>query len=115
MRKLQMTDIFAACRMLSRIGVREEIREVAMKAEESKTKKIRVDMGFDLIFGILEKATQENAEYEIYIFLSGVFECDPDEIRAMDPIELLEKLKEVADFEKWKNFFKLAVGATKQN
>lgn len=114
MRKLQTTDIFAACRMLSRIGVREEIREVAMKAEESKTKKIRVDMGFDLMFGILEKATQENAEDEIYNFIAGIFECDAEEIRVMDPLELFEKSTEVADFEKWKNFFKLAVGSMKQ-
>lgn len=113
MRKLQTTDIFAACRMLSKIGVREEIREVAMKAEESKNKKIRVEMGFDLMFGILEKATKENAENEIYQFLAGIFECDPDEIRVMDPLELLEKLKEVADFEKWKSFFKIAAGSMK--
>lgn len=113
MRSLQTTDIFAACRMLSKIGVREEIREVALKAEESKTKKIRVDMGFDLMFGILEKATQEKAENEIYQFLSGIFECDPEEIRVMDPFVLFEKLGEVADFEKWKSFFKLAVGSMK--
>ena len=113
MRKLQTTDIFAAGRMLSRIGIKESVREVVMKAEESKTKKIRTEMGFDLMFMILEKVVQENAENEIYQFIAGIFECDPEEIRVMDPFVLFEKLNEVADFQKWKNFFKLAVGSKK--
>lgn len=105
MRSLQTSDIFAACRVLSKIGVREEIREVARQAEESKNKKVKMDMGFDLMFGILEKATQENAEMEIYKFIADIFECDPEVVRTMDPTELFEKLLEVADVEKWKSFF----------
>lgn len=105
MRNLETHDIFAACRLLGKIGVREQIREVAKQAEESKTKRVRVDMGFDLIFGILEKATQENAENEIYVFIAGLFECKPEEVRKMNPIELLNKLQEVANIEEWKNFF----------
>ena len=106
MRNLKASDIFSACRLLNTIGVREEVRNVAMQAEESKTKKVQIDMGFDLLFGILEKATQENAEKEIYKFLANLFECDWEDVRDMDPIELMDKLEEVADFEKWKNFFK---------
>ena len=105
MRSLRTSDIFSACRLISKIGVREEIREVAMKAEESKGKKVQIDMGFDLLFGIMEKATQENAENEIYIFIADLFECKPEEVRDMDPVVLLDKLEEVADFEKWKSFF----------
>ena len=106
MRSLKTSDIFSACRVLSAIGVHEEIREVAMKAEENKGKKVKVDMGFDLLFGILEKATQENAEKEIYKFIADIFECDWVAVRDMDPIELLDGLEQVADIEKWKNFFK---------
>ena len=106
MRNLQTHDLFAACRILNAIGVREEIREVAKEAAESKTKKVQFDMGFDLMFGILEKATQEKAETEIYKFIANLFECDAEEVRVMDPIEMLEKLEAVADLEKWKNFFK---------
>ena len=105
MRSLQTSDIFAACRILSKIGVREEIREVAMKAEESKTKKVQIDMGFDLLFGIIEKATQENAEKEIYKFIADLFECDPEEVRVMNPVKMLKQLEEVANFEEWKDFF----------
>lgn len=105
MRNLRTSDIFSACRLLSAIGVREEIREVAHKAEESKTKQIKLDMGFDMLFGIIEKATKENAEKEIYIFIADLFECEWETVRDMDPVELLDKLEEVANIEKWKNFF----------
>ena len=74
MRNLQTSDLFSLCRILTTIGIREEIREVAIKAEESKTKKVKVDMGFDLLFGILEKATKEQSEQEIYKFIANLFE-----------------------------------------
>lgn len=106
MRNLRTTDIFAACRLLSAIGVREEIREVALRAEESKGKKIKFDMGFDLLFGIIEKATTQNGEEEIYKFIANIFECDWESVRDMDPFELMDKLEKVASIEKWKNFFK---------
>lgn len=105
MRQIKTTDVFRVCRLISAIGVREEIREVALKAEESKDKKVKIDMGFDLLFGIIEKATKENAEKEIYIFIADLFECEWEEVRDMDPIDLFDKLEQVADFEKWKNFF----------
>lgn len=106
MRNLRTSDLFSACRLLTKIGVREEIRAVAMQAEESKTKKVKVDMGFDLLFGIMEKATQEKSEEEIYKFLADIFEIEWESVRDMDPIELLDKLEEVASIEKWRNFLK---------
>lgn len=114
MRKLQTTDFFAACRLLSAIGVREEVREVALRAEESKTKKVKMDLGFDLFFGIMEKATKEESEVEIYKFISNIFECEWEEVRDMDPIDLIDELEKVADFEKWKNFFGRVVKAMKK-
>lgn len=114
MRNLQTSDLFSLCRILSAIGIREEIREVAIKAEESKTKKVKVDMGFDLLFGILEKATKEKAEVEIYKFIANLFECNWEEVRDMDPVELLDKLEQVADIEKWKSFFKRVAALMKK-
>lgn len=105
MRNLRTSDLFSACRLLSAIGIREEIREVALQAEQSKGKKIKLDMGFDLLFGIIEKASKENAEKEIYIFIADLFECDWESVRDMDPIELLDKLEQVANLKKWKSFF----------
>ena len=106
MRNLKTSDIFSACRLLSSIGIREEIKEVARQAEESKSKTTKVDMGFDLLFGVIEKATAENAEKEIYKFIADLFECEWESVRDMDPVELLDKLEQVADLDKWKSFFK---------
>lgn len=105
MRSLETHDIFSAVRVLTKIGVREEVMEVAKRAEESKAKKVKMDMGFDLFFGILEKATQENAEKEIYKFIADLFECEWEEVCKMHPITMLKKLEQVANIEEWKDFF----------
>jgi len=106
MRNLRTSDLFEAIRLTSAIGIREEIKEVARQAEENKGKKIKVDFGVDLILGIMEKAAQESAEKEIYKFIANILECEWEEVRDMDPIDLLDQLEKVADLEKWKNFFK---------
>ena len=105
MRNLETSDIFAAIRLLNKIGVREEIREVAKQAEENKSNEFRFDMGFDLMFGIIEKAASKNGEKEIYKFIADLFECEWEDVRKMKPIDLFKKLEEVANFEEWKNFF----------
>ena len=114
MRNLMTCDIFSAVRLLNKIGVREEFREVAKQAEENKGKKVRFDMGFDLMFGILDKATEQNAEEEVYKFLADIFECEWESVRVMDPIELFDNLEKVADWEKWGNFFKRVAGLMKK-
>ena len=113
MRNLQTSDIFSMCRLLTKIGVRDEIREIAERAEESKTKKIKLDFGFDLFFGILEKATQANAENEIYIFIADILECDPQQVRIMNPLDLFKQLNEAISFEEWKVFFKCVAKSMK--
>ena len=115
MRKFQTTDIFELARVLMKIGIREEVQDVATRAAESKDKKVKIDMGFDLFFGILSKATQKNAEIEIYKFLANIFECEWKEVGEMDPFELWEKINEVASIEKWKSFFKLAAKSIPMN
>lgn len=105
MRGLQTSDIFSAVRVLTKIGVREEIKEVAKQAEESKGKKIQIDFGFDLMFGIIEKAAEQRAENEIYCFIADLFECSPDEVKKMNPVQMFKNLLEVANVEEWKDFF----------
>lgn len=114
MRNLETQDIFAAVRLLSKIGVREEIKEVARQAEENKTKTVRFDLGFDLFFGVLEKATEKNAEDEIYKFIANLFECEPEEVRKMKPIKLIKDLEKVANIEEWKDFFGYVKGLMKK-
>lgn len=108
-RKLQLTDVFEGGRLILKIGIREEVEEVAKRAEESKEKRVQIDMGFDLFFGILSKAIEADAEKEVYKFLANIFECTPEEISKMDPLVVFNELKEVASFEEWANFIKGAI------
>lgn len=115
MRNLETHDIFSATRLLIKIGVREEIIEVAKRTEENKSNDFRLDMGFDLLFGIIEKAASENAEKEIYKFIADLFECEWEEVRKMKPIKLMQNLEEVASFEEWKIFFGYVKRLMKRN
>lgn len=110
-RKLQVTDLFEGARLIVKLGVREEIEDVAKRIEEGKIKTARIDMGFDLFFGIMCKATEAKAENEIYAFLSNILECTPEEVGTMDPLKLFETLEEVASIEEWINFFKRVIKA----
>ncbi|MBH1941634.1 hypothetical protein I5677_12095 [Mobilitalea sibirica] len=110
MRNLQARDVFAACRVLNKIGIKDDIKKLAKKADKAADV---WDNGFDLLFSVFEKATSKNAEKPIYEFIAGLFECEPDEVEKMDFFDLCEKLKEVADPEKWKNFFNKAANLMK--
>jgi hypothetical protein len=50
----------------------------------------------------------------LFKFIANLFECDWQEVRDMDPIDLLDKLEQVADIEKWKNFFKRVAALMKK-
>ena len=63
------------------------------------------EIGFELLFGIFEKATSEKGENELYKFLSDIFEMSVEEVSKMDPIEFIDTIFEVANLEKWKAFF----------
>lgn len=105
MRGLQTSDIFSAIRTLTKIGVREEIKAIAKQAEENKGNINQFDLGFDLMLGIIEKASGQKAEKEIYILIADLFECTPDEVRKMHPVKMFKTLLEVANIEEWKDFF----------
>lgn len=105
MRKLQMTDVFAAARLLSKIGVREEMREVAKAASEKGKAAVEFDMGYDLMFGIIDKATTAGSEKEIYAFIADILEVTWEEVSKMHPAKMFNQLKEAASDEEWKDFF----------
>ena len=105
MRHLQTSDIFAAARLLTKIGVREEVREVARAASENGKAAVQFDMGYDLMFGLIEKATTAGSEKEIYVFIADILECEWEEVRKMNPAKMFNQLKEAASDEEWKDFF----------
>lgn len=104
MRSLKTKDLFSAVRLIKEIGVREEIKKVALEKGEKDANTV----GFDLLFSIIEKATEKNTEQKLYEFLSGPFECEAKDVEEMDLLELLENITQVADINKWKDFLSKA-------
>lgn len=104
MRNLQSSDIFAVCRLLSAIGIKEEFKAMAENANSVKDLK-SFDIGYDFLFRLFERATTSEAETQWYQFLGNVLEMKPKEVKEMDAIDLIDNLLEVASVEKWKAFF----------
>ena len=114
MRKLQSTDIFAFCRIINAVGIKEEIKAIAMKANSLKDIN-KEEAGFDLLFSLFEKASGEKAEEELFKFFANIFEEDVEIVKKMDPVEFIDKLMEAADIEKWKLFFSRVAALTKRS
>lgn len=106
MRKLQATDLFAMARVVNAIGIKDEVKAIAMKANNVKElAENKESIGFELLFGIFEKATQKKAERELFEFFANIFEMPPQEVQSLDPVDFVDKVIEAADVEKWKAFF----------
>lgn len=118
MRNLNTRDMFNAVRLIKELGVKDEIKKAALQmttpknedeAESKVTEEDTKSIGFDMIFSIFEKVFDKNIEIKLYEFLSGPLEIEADEVGNMDPIDLCEKIYEIADIQRWKDFlFKAA-------
>jgi len=75
MRKLKTSDIPAFCRTLKAIGIKEEVKAIAMEASNAAE---AWDRGFDLIWGVFDLATEKTGEIELYRFLAPLFESTPE-------------------------------------
>lgn len=106
MRKLQTGDVFELVRLVNKIGIKDEIRAIALKLNPNSTQN---EAGFEIVFGLVEKFAQKNSEQEFYAFLSKPLEIDVIEVEQMDPFDLVNNIFEIASVEKWTNFLKLAV------
>ena len=127
-RKLNTADLFEFMRMVKRTGVKDELKKVAKnmpkkekqpkltvvgneeteKTEIVQEKPSQAEVGIDLAFSIMEIFSNKNAEDEIYKFIARPFQCDPKEVAENDLMDTIEKLKDVADAQKWASFFKSA-------
>lgn len=113
MRNLQTRDMFNAVRLIKNLNLKEDIRGIilnaANKEDSSEDKNDNMNIGVDLLFVILDKACEKNTEEKVYEFLAGPFECTSEQVASLDPIDLFENLKNVANIERWKTFLSKAV------
>lgn len=115
MRKLQTHDVFVAAKLIKTIGIRNEVKAMALKVSNGQKLKVE-EVGVEFFLNVIENASSEEAENGLYDLLGGILEISPADIRTMDPLELLKTLKELAEFidvESWKAFFKSVATVTK--
>lgn len=109
MRKLQTQDVFRAIRVIKVTNLKEDLKDIVNKVNTGTGDGGNLtiqDVGLDVMFKILEKATEEKAETAIYEFLSGPLEVTAGEVREMELLTLVEQITQCADTENWKVFFR---------
>lgn len=104
MRGLQTKDLFGMGRILKEIGLREEIERISRMVQRGE-KADSEAAGLELIASVIEKAVSQNCEKAVYNFVAALFECEPIEVETMNPVEMLDKLVEVANINEWTAFF----------
>ena len=118
MRQFKSTDLFAALRVTKEIGVKQELKDFANALANGKiSAKTQREMGAELIFGLLGNCGSEGAEKAFVDFLAGPLEMTADELREMDLLVFMEKIKDFVEFidmEAWKSFFTSLVDLIKR-
>lgn len=107
MRGLQTADIFTAARIVKSAQIADEVKVMAAAMDEKKDVSV-LDFGVEMVVRVFEKLVGTESEKAIYKFLSGPLEIPEKDIAKMDPIDLIDKIKElqeVIDVERWKSFF----------
>jgi len=107
MRKLETHDLFVAMRLVNTSGIKEEFEKMAVKVADMKQVNLQ-EVGISFLISVLSGCSNDSSEKLIYEFLGGILEIAPDEIRKMDPMDLvknLQELKNVINVEEWKAFF----------
>ena len=69
------------------------------------------DKGFDIIWTMVEMATEKDGEAAIYDFLAGPFEMTPDQVGQLELDVLVSNLKQLAAENNLASFFKTAAGS----
>lgn len=105
MRKLQTKDIFAFCRCIKVIGVKDEINKLCKNSDAITDV---WNQGFELVYNIFEAASEKKSESYIYEFLSGPFEMPAKEIQDIELNEFFKLVKQFAEENDLVNFFKNA-------
>lgn len=101
MRALQSKDIFAFCRIINDLGIKDEMKDVCRNAANITDS---FDGGYDLLFCIFEKATSVKGEKALFKFFADIFEEDYEAVAESDPIDFIDKVLKVAEPEKWMAF-----------
>lgn len=109
MRKLNTDDLLNLAALIRKTGIKEELSNQFKSLMNGDKKALNAQNdGIEILFAIITAFGKEGAKEAFYQFLSGPFEMSEEEIANNDPIDTLNKIKEIASLNEWLGFFKLA-------
>ena len=112
MRKLNNHDVFMAFRVMKKIGIKEELVELAKAIQNTVNVQDQTTIGAKLILSVLANAGDEEAEKAVFEFLAGPMEVSAEEWATMDlekSREMIVEMIKMNDLEGWRAFFTSAV------
>ena len=113
MRNLNTADLFAAARAVKSSGLRDKLKEVALKLAHEKVDVESV--GVDTILTVIECFADKGAEQAVYQVLSGPFEIPASQIESMELSELLDNIEQLSKDPGLSDFFKRLSGVIGSN
>lgn len=99
-RKANVGDLFNVARVLNELDVKSDIVSICEGTGTIQEK------GFDVIFNILNKASQKDVEKRIYDVLSGPFEMTAQEVEKVDIDTLIQLCEQCFTLKTLINFIK---------
>ena len=85
-----------------------------LKDEILNLQSSNLEIGFDVVFTIMEKVSEAKTEAALYDFLSGPLEVTAKEVEEMDLTKMITEFKESLDLENWLSFFKSVSALTEK-
>ena len=109
MRKICTEDIFGAVRIIKAVGLRDKIKEVALKISQGEKIDLTAeDAGAEFIFTLIDGFGETSNEKLLYSWLAGPLEMKEEEVGKMDFLALVEEIKKMIayqDKDAWQGFF----------
>lgn len=114
MRQLKTSDVFAFCRVVKASGMREELTALTKKLATRDNLDVEA-VGYEGVLVIIEALTEKKSEKVLYEALAPVMEVSPDDVGNMAPSDFFEALKQIAEDNDLKSFFKSLSGILGKN
>lgn len=107
MRKFKTRDAFAFARLLKRMDFKEKMKGIAVEGQAAKNE---AEYGVDVIWAIIDSASNAGVEEMLYSFLAPVLEVERSEVENMEIDKLVDSIFEMISINDFGSFFKRASG-----
>lgn len=115
MRKLRARDLFPFLRLVKELGIRDEIKAIAARAntmdEAVDLAALQFGTGLELTLNLAERAGSQGCEQSFYNLLASLWDCSPEEAAELELDDIEIGLREIAANNNSLAFFKSAARA----